>query len=1266
MACTALRWRVVVLSVPVALALAISARVVLAALAIDAVSAVPGSAPVGVATPVVVTATILEPSVLPDGVNLQRLDALGRMVAVLGTLHDDGLAGDATAGDRIFSHRITVFETAPGPLRLRVSAAFRGSLLRALSPPLTVNITGTATGITILSPASLAYLNTSPLVVSGTVGDPTATVTVNGTPAAVSNGTFQQTVPLVEGTNTLTAVAQNSGGTTSTSSVQVTLDTTPPRVTIEAPEADQVTTASTITVAGTVNDIVVGTVNTEQATVTVEGVAAVVANRSFLASTVPLALGVNTLHVVGRDRAGNQTTAEVAVRRVVPTRPFIRLESGNNQSAAISAPAPAPLVVSLRDSLGNPVANQPVVFQVTDNDGKVQGATGGPAASVAVTTTAAGLAQVTFRLGARSGAGSNRVEATAPGFEGIAAFTATGTPTGASLITVDAGNAQTGALGEKLAFPFVAVVTDTGFNRIGGVPVTFTVKRGGGNFGGLPSLTMATDPDGRAAATLTLGTEPGFDNNVIEASFSANRALPATFTATAKTPGNAANTRITGVVLDNSNQPIAGVTMRLFLTHQGVNNNTPVAVGTPVQTDAAGVFAMQPVPVGFFKLMADGSTVAAQRGVFPTLEYDIVTVSGQENTLGMPVYLPVLDVANQLCVSETQGGTLTLPQVPGFALTVGAGTATFPGGSRMGCISVSAVNADKVPMAPGFGQQPRFIVTIQPVGTQFNGPAPITMPNVDGLLPGQVTELYSYDHDLAAFTAIGTGTVSADGLLIKSDPGVGILKAGWHCGGNPNSTGTVAPINVTASPTEVTKAVGSTFSVSANGTPPLDGVYSWEIVATVAGDDTGAFSIVSGPPCASATSCTSSLRGVRAGQATLRVRFRCTTTNAEDTADVRVNIVTAVIDINSTPAEDDDITAVTPAQTIPVRITLQGGAGTVQLSVSPAGRGTLDRTSLTLAAGASDTVTLTPASRSVSANDVFVVATIDGTEAAREDMTIVNVAFPAIRRPNTPAGMGDRIPPRVDTAIQVTVEPDLTGSGQRVTLASLNTSATNGNFTIGGAATFDVLLTGNVNLRGSVQTAATGGAGGGNAGNLRVVARIRGVDAVQSNGFSVAALAASVTESLNALVSTPGVVGIIVNVSVNSDSGVQGDLDQVDFSEQIQVHSETGSLIGLGGGLNSSYLPAVGAYADTHSTGASWLTGPGVQVIGQTHTLRDRRMGVVDIAIPQSGYSITRTVAATGGVFRMTTTKAPAAATANGFSAAAGLSTGGAMTGTQP
>jgi len=56
-------------------------------------------------------------------------------------------------------------------------------------------------------------------------------------------------------------------------------------------------------------------------------------------------------------------------------------------------------------------------------------------------------------------------------------------------------------------------------------------------------------------------------------------------------------------------------------------------------------------------------------------------------------------------------------------------------------------------MVPGFGQQPRFIVTIQPAGAVFNPPAPITLPNVDGLRPREVTEMYSFDHDIGSFVA---------------------------------------------------------------------------------------------------------------------------------------------------------------------------------------------------------------------------------------------------------------------------------------------------------------------------------------------------------------------------------------------------------------------------------------------------------------------------------------------------------------------------------
>jgi hypothetical protein len=201
------------------------------------------------------------------------------------------------------------------------------------------------------------------------------------------------------------------------------------------------------------------------------------------------------------------------------------------------------------------------------------------------------------------------------------------------------------------------------------------------------------------------------------------------------------------------------------------------------------LFKIVNAPAGPQILIADGSTVT-RPGVWPDLEFFVDDVPGRDNTIGMPIFLLPIDVARGIQVSETEGGTITLPEWPGFALTIAPGSVIFPGGSRSGVVSVTQVHADKIPMVPNFGQQPRFIVSIQPAGARFDPPARMTLPNLDGLPPGAVTEMYSFDHDLARFVSIGPATVSDDGTTVQSNFGVGVVKAGWHCGGNPSGSGT--------------------------------------------------------------------------------------------------------------------------------------------------------------------------------------------------------------------------------------------------------------------------------------------------------------------------------------------------------------------------------------------------------------------------------------------------------------------------------------------
>src|SRR5262249_12793755 len=158
-----------------------------------------------------------------------------------------------------------------------------------------------------------------------------------------------------------------------TTTVQVTLDTTPPHITIDSPTNGTTTTDASATVMGLANDIVVGTVNAQDVQVTVNGTPAQVANRTYAASNVPLTVGANTIQAVARDRAGNSTTTSVTVTRVLPSQPpappigqavitqSLSIVSGNNQTGMIGTQLPAPLVVALTDSASHPVVNQTVV-----------------------------------------------------------------------------------------------------------------------------------------------------------------------------------------------------------------------------------------------------------------------------------------------------------------------------------------------------------------------------------------------------------------------------------------------------------------------------------------------------------------------------------------------------------------------------------------------------------------------------------------------------------------------------------------------------------------------------------------------------------------------------------------------------------------------------------------------------------------------------------------------------------------------------------------
>jgi hypothetical protein len=763
----------------------------------------------------------------------------------------------------------------PGPLLARGAHALSASLADRRGNLATVTL-----NFQVVFPLQVAFTSPPPdtvtavavVQVAGTVAPQAVSVAVNGVAASVANGAF--TIPslgLHDGVNNLVAVAQDAAGNVGTATLRVTVDVTPPQVSITSPGDGSVTAATSITVAGLVNDLTIGTVSDTEVSVTVNGVGATVANRSFVAQGVPLAAGTNAIVATAVDRAGNHSAAQIQVtQRSGAGAPSIQAAGGDLQTAQVLAPLPQPLAVQVNDAAGQPLPGRLVLFQVAQGNGQLAG--GGR--SQVVTSDAQGRAAVTFVLGNRAGAAVNRVRATAVGIAGEVLFAAVSTAGAAATVDVASGDNQRGGIGTDLPLPLVAFVTDGHQNPLAGVAVTFQSVLGGGSFAGAPNVVATTDSSGLARARLTLGPAAGFDNHRVEASFPGLTALPATFKASAFVLGDPAATVISGVILDNQGAPVPGVTMRL--------RGSLLAA----QTDAQGQFRLGAVPVGQAFLIADATTTT-RAGSWASLEYEIFALPGVENTLPRPIYILPLDLAHGVMVDETHGGTVTIPGVPGFALDVAPGSVTFPGGGRSGVVSVTAVHADKIPMPPGAGMQPRLIVTIQPAGARFNPPAPLTLPNVEALPPGTVTELFSFDHDLGAFVSIGTATVADDGLTVRSDPGFGVLQAGWHCGAPVGAFGIFASISVAiiAPPKPIILCpAGPPILITAAGAPPVDGIYDWET-----GDPSIALLFRSGPDqCPDSPICSTTAFAEAPGTTKVQVTFTCKITGASVTDKVDV------------------------------------------------------------------------------------------------------------------------------------------------------------------------------------------------------------------------------------------------------------------------------------------------------------------------------------------------------------------------------------------
>ena len=144
--------------------------------------------------------------------------------------------------------------------------------------------------------------------------------------------------------------------------------------------------------------------------------------------------------------------------------------------------------------------------------------------------------------------------------------------------------------------------------------------------------------------------------------------------------------------------------------------------------------------------------------------------------LDRAVFLPDLATADSVALDPLPAAdvTLTSAGLPGFLLTVSAGTAVgFPPGLS-GILQVGVVAPDRLPEPLPPGRASRAAYVLEPFGTSFGPPATLELPNVDGLPAGGVgaAELWRVDPGSGAWEMVGPLDVNLTGTALV-DPGGG-------------------------------------------------------------------------------------------------------------------------------------------------------------------------------------------------------------------------------------------------------------------------------------------------------------------------------------------------------------------------------------------------------------------------------------------------------------------------------------------------------------
>ncbi len=740
----------------------------------------PGTITVGTSSAVTVTVSIIDPAYLAGSANLQRLRADGSVQAVVGVLADDGLNGDAVAGDKIYTIRFSVLEAAPGTVRFQVSAGFRGELKRTLSNTLSLTVN--------------AVSNVSvPNVVGLTQAAAGSAITGAGLVVGTVTQASSPNVPAGS------VISQNPAGGASVlpgSAVNLVISSGPANVAVpNVVGLTQAAATSAITGAG----LVVGTV-TQANSPTVPAGRVISQNPAGGASVLP---GSAVSLVI------SSGPSNVAVPNVV----------GLTQAAASSAITGAGLVVGTVTQASSP--SVPAGNVISQNP--VGGASVAPGSAVNLVVSS-GPAQIAV-----------------PGLGGLTQAAASNAITSAGLTV---GTITTQLNPNVPAGIVFSQNPPLGTLVAPGTPVSFVVSLGQATVPGLGGLTQAAASNAITSAGLVVGTITTQISAVVPAGIVISQSptggtlvAPGSSVSFVVSLGQSTVPSLGGLTQAAATSAIttAGLTVGTITTQTSavpagiVISQNPVG-GTVVApgTGVSFVVSSGPAPVAVPNVV--GLTQAAASTAITGAGLTVGTITTQSSPT-----VPAGSVISQnplAGASVAPGSAVNLVvstgpaniAVPNVVNLTQAAAATAITSANLVVGTVTSANSPTVPAGSVISQNPVAGVSVPP-GSAVNfvvstGPAPVAVPNVVGLTQAAAS---------SAITGAGlvVGTVSQAnsptvpaGSVISQNPVAGASVAP---GSSVNLVVSSGPANV-AVPNVVglTQAAANSAIVSAGlvvGTP---------------------------------------------------------------------------------------------------------------------------------------------------------------------------------------------------------------------------------------------------------------------------------------------------------------------------------------------------------------------------------------------------------------------------------------------------------------